>query len=85
MELCLNNKLIKKWRKTIKKEAEEATKRGVVFNPSISLEVRFLRNFTEEFLDVNFYLKTQLSQYLFPPHELVSKLTYYVFIPLLGA
>uniref|UniRef100_A0A6N2JXI8 RNA helicase aquarius N-terminal domain-containing protein n=1 Tax=Salix viminalis TaxID=40686 RepID=A0A6N2JXI8_SALVM len=52
MELCLNNKLIKKWRKTIKKEAEEATKRGEVFNPSTSLEVRFLRNFTEEFLDV---------------------------------
>lgn len=52
MELCLNNKLIKKWRKTIRKEAEEATKRGEVFNPSTSLEVRFLRNFTEEFLDV---------------------------------
>ncbi|KAG5249967.1 intron-binding protein [Salix suchowensis] len=52
MELCLNNKLIKKWRKTIKKEAEEATKRGEIFNPSTSLEVRFLRNFTEEFLDV---------------------------------
>jgi len=85
MELCLNNKLIKKWRKTIRKEAEEATKRGEVFNPSTSLEVRFLRNFTEEFLDVKSYLKTQCSQYLFFPLKLVAKLTYYVFIALLGA
>ncbi|KAF3962910.1 hypothetical protein CMV_012628 [Castanea mollissima] len=36
----------------IKREAKEATKRGELFDPSTKLEVKFLRNLIEEFLEV---------------------------------
>uniref|UniRef100_A0A1D1XQ76 Intron-binding protein aquarius n=1 Tax=Anthurium amnicola TaxID=1678845 RepID=A0A1D1XQ76_9ARAE len=52
MELCLNPHLIKKWRKMIKKELKEAKKAGKPFNPSSMLEVTFLRNLIEEFLEI---------------------------------
>lgn len=52
MELCLNMDLIKKWKRMIKKEAKEATKRGGPFDPSTMVEVKFLRNLIEEFLEV---------------------------------
>lgn len=54
MELCLNPHLIKKWKKMTKKEAKEAKKGGQPFDPSKVLEVRFLRNLIEEFLEVTF-------------------------------
>lgn len=41
----------------IKREAKEAMKQGELFDPSTSLEVKFLRNLIEEFLDVKFKLK----------------------------
>lgn len=44
--------LIKKWKRMIKKEAKEATKRGGPFDPSTTVEVKFLRNLIEEFLEV---------------------------------
>ncbi|XP_065627789.1 uncharacterized protein LOC112022995, partial [Quercus suber] len=52
MELCLNQELIKKWKRMIRREAKEATKRGELFDPSTKLEVKFLRNLIEEFLEV---------------------------------
>ncbi|KAM1811895.1 hypothetical protein ACFX12_028479 [Malus domestica] len=52
MELCFNPDLIRKWKRMIKREAKEAAKRGEPFNPSTTLEVQFLRNLIEEFLDV---------------------------------
>ncbi|XP_077214352.1 P-loop containing nucleoside triphosphate hydrolases superfamily protein [Tasmannia lanceolata] len=52
MELCLNPHLIKKWKKISKKEAKEARKGGEPFEPSNVLEVRFLRNLIEEFLEI---------------------------------
>ncbi|KAI3662642.1 hypothetical protein L6452_47055 [Arctium lappa] len=51
MELCLNPDLIKKW-KRIAKKAKEAKKRGESFDISMMLEVKFLRNLIEEFLEV---------------------------------
>lgn len=51
MELCLNPDLIKKW-KRIAKKAKEAKKRGESFDMSIMLEVKFLRDLIEEFLEV---------------------------------
>jgi len=57
MELCLNQELIKKWKRMIKREAKEATKRGELFDPSTKLEVKFLRNLIEEFLEVLLYNK----------------------------
>ncbi|KAL4580798.1 hypothetical protein LXL04_017004 [Taraxacum kok-saghyz] len=51
MELCLNPDLIKKW-KRIAKKAKEAKKRGESFDMSVMLEVKFLRNLIEEFLEV---------------------------------
>uniref|UniRef100_A0A7N2M6F9 Intron-binding protein aquarius n=1 Tax=Quercus lobata TaxID=97700 RepID=A0A7N2M6F9_QUELO len=51
MELCLNQELIKKWKRMIKREAKEATKGGELFDPSSKLEVKFLRNLIEEFLE----------------------------------
>ncbi|KAF2322470.1 hypothetical protein GH714_017202 [Hevea brasiliensis] len=60
MELCLNTDLIKKWKRMIKREAKEAMKRGELFDLSTSLEVKFLRNLIEEFLDVKFNLKLYL-------------------------
>lgn len=38
----------------IKREAKEATKRGEQFDPASMLEVKFLRNLIEEFLEVVF-------------------------------
>ncbi|RWR89885.1 intron-binding protein aquarius [Cinnamomum micranthum f. kanehirae] len=52
MELCLNPHLIKKWKKMTIKEAKEAKKRGEPFAPANALEVRFLRNLIEEFLEI---------------------------------
>ncbi|XP_072992424.1 uncharacterized protein [Typha latifolia] len=52
MELCLNPHLIKKWKKMTKKEAKEAKKGGQLFEPSKALEVKFLRNLIEEFLEI---------------------------------
>ncbi|KAF3962916.1 hypothetical protein CMV_012634 [Castanea mollissima] len=52
MELCLNQKLIKKWKRMIKREAKEVTKQGELFDPSTKPEVKFLRNLIEEFLEV---------------------------------
>ncbi|KAJ0037528.1 hypothetical protein Pint_23830 [Pistacia integerrima] len=52
MELCLNPDLIKKWKRMIKRESKEAAKRGGPFDPSSSLEVKFLRNLFVEFLEV---------------------------------
>ena len=57
MELCLNQGLIKKWKRMIRREAKEATKRGELFDPSTKLEVKFLRNLIEEFLEVLSYNK----------------------------
>ncbi|CAN6561850.1 unnamed protein product [Malus baccata var. baccata] len=52
MELCFNPDLIRKWKRMIKREAKEAAKRGEPFNPSTTLEVQFLRNLIEEFLEI---------------------------------
>ncbi|KAL0413595.1 UNVERIFIED_CONTAM: RNA helicase aquarius [Sesamum radiatum] len=51
MELCLNENLIKKWRR-IAKRAKDAAKRGETFDPTTMVEAKFLRNIIEEFLDV---------------------------------
>ncbi|CAI9278954.1 unnamed protein product [Lactuca saligna] len=51
MELCLDTDLIDKW-KRIAKKAKKAKKRGESFDMSVMLEVKFLRNFIEEFLEV---------------------------------
>ncbi|CAI9769470.1 unnamed protein product [Fraxinus pennsylvanica] len=51
MELCLNENLIKKWRR-IAKRAKDATKRGESFDPTTMIEAKFLRNLIEEFLGV---------------------------------
>ncbi|KAK4424856.1 RNA helicase aquarius [Sesamum alatum] len=51
MELCLNENLIKKWRR-IAKRAKDAAKRGETFDPTTMVEAKFLRNLIEEFLDV---------------------------------
>lgn len=53
MELSLNPDLVKKWRK-IAKRAKDANKKGEAFNPSNMMEVKFLRNLIEEFLEVCF-------------------------------
>ncbi|XP_041993479.1 RNA helicase aquarius-like [Salvia splendens] len=51
MELCLNENLIKKWRR-IAKRARDGTKQGGTFDPTTMLEANFLRNLIEEFLEV---------------------------------
>nr|XP_027114072.1 RNA helicase aquarius-like [Coffea arabica] len=51
IELCLNPDLIKKWKK-ITRRAKEAAKRGESLEASSMMEVRFLRNLIEEFLEV---------------------------------
>lgn len=51
MELSLNPDLVKKWRK-IAKRAKEANKKGEAFIPTNMMEVKFLRNLIEEFLEV---------------------------------
>ena len=57
MELRLNQELMKKWKRMIRREAKEATKRGELFDPSTKLEVKFLRNLIEKFLEVLSYNK----------------------------
>ncbi|CAN1813775.1 RNA helicase aquarius [Linum perenne] len=52
MELCTNPDLIKKWKRMVKRDSKEATKRGDTYNPLESVEVKFSRNLIEEFLDV---------------------------------
>ncbi|XWS58844.1 hypothetical protein CRYUN_Cryun08bG0068700 [Craigia yunnanensis] len=52
MELCLNPDWIKKWKRMIKKESDDAKKQGVHLDLLSSLEVNFLRNLIEEFLEV---------------------------------
>lgn len=49
MELCLNPVLIKKWKRMIRKEP---VKGGQHLDPSTTVEVNFLRNLIEEFLEV---------------------------------
>jgi intron-binding protein aquarius len=49
--------LIKKWKRMMKREVKEAATRGEIFDPSTKLEVKFLRNLIEEFLEVFFYNK----------------------------
>lgn len=51
----MNTDLIKKWKRMLKREAKEAAKRGEGFDPLNMLEVKFLRNLVEEFLEVDFY------------------------------
>lgn len=52
MEMCLNPDLIKKWKKMTKAEAKKAKKRGENYDPSNSLEAKFLRNLIVEFLEI---------------------------------
>ncbi|KAJ3709379.1 hypothetical protein LUZ61_013084 [Rhynchospora tenuis] len=52
MELCLNPHLIKKLKKMTKREAKGAKKGGEAYDPTSVLEVRFLRNLIEEFLEI---------------------------------
>ncbi|KAL3537649.1 hypothetical protein ACH5RR_001015 [Cinchona calisaya] len=51
IELCLNPDLIKKW-KRITRRMKEAAKRGESLDASRMMEVQFLRNLIEEFLEV---------------------------------
>lgn len=66
MELCFNPGLIKKWKKMIRKEAKEAAKRGEPFDPSTTLEVQFLRNLIEEFLEI-------LDSKVVPPYRSINE------------
>ncbi|RDY09866.1 Intron-binding protein aquarius, partial [Mucuna pruriens] len=56
MELCLNPGLIKKWKRMSKKEP---VKGGSHLDPSTTVEVMFVRNLIEEFLEV--FPQKQLS------------------------
>lgn len=49
MELCLNPGLVKKWKNMLKKEP---VKGGKHLDPSTTVEVTFLRNLIEEFLEI---------------------------------
>ncbi|XP_052182248.1 uncharacterized protein LOC127794949 [Diospyros lotus] len=51
MELSVNRDLLKKW-KRITRKAKEATKRGELFDPSVLVEVTFVRNLIQEFLEI---------------------------------
>ncbi|XP_059437820.1 uncharacterized protein LOC132170745 [Corylus avellana] len=66
MELCLNMDLIKKWKRMMKREVKEASTRGEIFDPSTKLEVKFLRNLIEEFLEV-------LDSKVFPQQQCVNE------------
>ncbi|XP_062173985.1 uncharacterized protein LOC133879426 [Alnus glutinosa] len=66
MELCLNMDLIKKWKRMMKREVKEAAARGEIFDPSTKLEVKFLRNLIEEFLEV-------LDSQVFPQQQCVNE------------
>lgn len=48
----MNTDLIKKWKRMLKREAKEVAKRGEHFDPLNMLEVKFLINLIEEFLEV---------------------------------
>ncbi|QCD89340.1 RNA helicase aquarius [Vigna unguiculata] len=50
MELCLNPGLIKKWKRMIKKEPVKGG--GLHLDPSTTVEVMFVRNLIEEFLEI---------------------------------
>ncbi|KAH1033851.1 hypothetical protein GLYMA_20G000700v4 [Glycine max] len=50
MELCLNPGLIKKWKRMIKKEPVKGD--GSHLDPSTTVEVMFVRNLIEEFLEI---------------------------------
>ncbi|KAK7349047.1 hypothetical protein VNO80_23889 [Phaseolus coccineus] len=50
MELCLNPGLIKKWKRMIKKEPVKGG--GSHLDPSTTVEVMFVRNLIEEFLEI---------------------------------
>ncbi|MCL7038418.1 hypothetical protein MKW94_005183, partial [Papaver nudicaule] len=52
MEMCQNPSLSKKWHKMIKKESKVAEKRGETFDLLSKLEVRFVKNLIEEFLEI---------------------------------
>lgn len=52
MEICLNPQLTRNWRKMTRKETKEAKKLGELFDPSKRLEVVFLRDLIEEFLEI---------------------------------
>ncbi|KAE9595341.1 putative intron-binding protein aquarius [Lupinus albus] len=60
MELCLNPGLIKKWKRMARKES---VKGGQHLDPSTTLEVMFLRNLIEEFLEI-------LNSQVFPRRQL---------------
>ncbi|RZC64580.1 hypothetical protein C5167_008270 [Papaver somniferum] len=62
MEMCLNPNLIKKWKKMIKKESKVAEKRGEPFDLLSKLEVKFVKNLIEEFLEI-------LDSQVFSDHE----------------
>ncbi|XP_058724177.1 uncharacterized protein LOC131595734 isoform X2 [Vicia villosa] len=49
MELCLNPELVKKWKRMLKKEP---VKGGQHSDPSTAVEVTFLKNLIEEFLEI---------------------------------
>ncbi|CAA0829188.1 P-loop containing nucleoside triphosphate hydrolases superfamily protein [Striga hermonthica] len=51
MELCLNESLIKKWRR-VARRAKDMTKRGETLDRTTMVESYFLRNLIEEFLEV---------------------------------
>ncbi|KAK9283494.1 hypothetical protein L1049_011740 [Liquidambar formosana] len=72
MELCLNPDLIKKWKRMTKREAKEAMKRGQPFDPKNMLEVKFLRNLIEEFLEVLDSKVFPHKQFDDEDHELVD-------------
>ncbi|KAH7528063.1 hypothetical protein FEM48_Zijuj05G0031900 [Ziziphus jujuba var. spinosa] len=65
MELCFNTDLIKKWKRMIKREAKEAMKRGEHFDPTSTLEVKFLRNLIDEFLEI-------LNSKVFPAEQYIN-------------
>ncbi|CAN6486639.1 unnamed protein product [Victoria cruziana] len=52
MELCLHPHLTDKWKKMSRKEAKRAKKEGNTYDPTKFLEVRFLRNLIDEFLEI---------------------------------
>lgn len=60
MELCLNPSLIKKWKRMIKKESGKG---GHHSDQSTAVEVMFLRNLIEEFLEI-------LDSQVFPQRQL---------------
>ncbi|KAF3788553.1 Intron-binding protein aquarius [Nymphaea thermarum] len=53
MELCLHPHLTDKWKKMTRKEAKRAKREGnTYYDPTKVLEVRFLRNLIDEFLEI---------------------------------